>query len=188
MKERQQVRQLSQRAASLLAAMALALVCLSAVACGGNGSVTVGRPGDFEVRVPAGWRIGLPPEDSELIAPGVLPVIFAGRNDVRDSGIIVFRHDEQVSPAEAEDFWRARLESADLGPARTSEKTGQRLSLLKGTRLDPVTGDTRHILVAVATRADHPGVSWAVFCDAARKAFLKDCRRFASDFTITPAD
>jgi hypothetical protein len=168
--------------------VALALIGLGAGACGGGGSVTVGRYGEFEVRVPAGWRIGLPPEDAVPIGPGVLPVTFAGRNDVRDSGIIVFRHDGQVSPAGAEDFWRTQLEQADLGPARASEKGGQRQSLLEGARFDPVTGDTRYILVGVTTLADHPGGSWAVFCDAARKGFLKGCRQFASAFTITPAD
>jgi hypothetical protein len=185
MKEEHVGRPLHRTAAVLLAAMAFGL---GAGACGGNGSVTVGRYGEFEVRVPAGWRIGLPPEDAEPIFPGVLPVIFAGRNDVRDSGIIVFRHDGQVSSAEAEEFWRTQFEQADLGPARTSEKGGQSQSLLEGTRLDPVTGDTRHILVSVATLADHPGVSWVVFCDAAREAFLRDCRQFAAEFTIKAAD
>lgn len=171
----------------LFAAMALALFGLSAGACGGNGSVTVGRRGDFEVRVPANWRIGLGPEALEDVDPELLPVMMAGPRNVRDSGILVFRHDGG-SLTEAEDFWRAQIDRADLGPARTSDKGGQLHSLLEGTRVDPATGKTRHVVLAVAGLRDHPGVSWVVFCDAAREDFLKDCREFVSEFTVTHAE
>ncbi len=119
------------------------------------------------------WRrIGLPPEDAGTVAFGVLPVIFAGRNDVRDSGIIVFRHDGG-SLAEAEESWQTRLEGATLGPSRSTDRGDQRQLLLEGTRIDPGTGKTCHLLLAAAALRDRPEVSWVVFCDAARQAFLK---------------
>lgn len=106
MKQRQQPGWPLQRAVAVLfAAMALALFGLSAGACGGDGFVTVGRYGDFEVRVPAGWRIGLAPGSPGDIDPELVPVMFAGRRDVHDSGIAVFRHDGG-SLTEAEEFWR----------------------------------------------------------------------------------
>lgn len=187
MKEEHVGSPLHRTAAVLLAAMALALFGFSAGACGGDGSVTVGRYGDFEVRVPAGWRIGLGPEDLEDVDPELVPVMFAGRRDVRDSGIVVFRHVGSAL-AEAEESWRTQLESATFGPSRSSERGDQRQLLLEGTRVDPGTGDTRHVLLAVAGLRDHSGVSWVVFCDAAREAFLRDCRQFAAGFTVTPGD
>ncbi|MCL4241557.1 MAG: hypothetical protein KJ048_09415 [Dehalococcoidia bacterium] len=187
MKQLRQGLPLHRAAAVLFAAMALALFGLGAGACGGDGSVTVGRYGDFEVRVPAGWRIGLGPEGLEDVDPELVPVMFAGRRDVRDSGIVVFRH-VGGALAEAEASWRTQLESATFGPSRSSDRGDQRQLLLEGTRVDPGTGKNRHILVAVAGLRDHSGVSWVVFCDAARQAFLKDCRQFVAGFTVASAD
>jgi hypothetical protein len=188
MKQRPQHRwRLRRTTAVVFAAMALALFGLSAGACGGDGSVTVGRYGDFEVRVPAGWRIGLGPEALEDVDPGLLPVMMAGPRNVRDSGILVFRHDGG-SLAEAEESWRTQLESATFGPSRSSERGAQRQLLLEGTRVDPGTGKTRHVLLAVAGLRNGPAVSWVVFCDAAREAFLKDCRQFVAEFTVTAAE
>jgi len=178
---------LQQAVAAMFGAMALVLFGLGAGACGGDGSVTVGRYGDFEVRVPAGWRIGLGPEGLEDVDPGLLPVMMAGPRNVRDSGILVFRHDGG-SLAEAEESWRTQLERATFGPSRSSERGAQRQLLLEGTRVDPGTGKTRHVLLAVAGLRDHSGVSWVVFCDAAREAFLRDCRQFVAEFTVTTAD
>ncbi len=79
----------------------------------------VGRYGDFEARVPAGWRIGLGPDALEDVDPELLPVMGAGPGNVRDSGILVFRHDG-ASLTEAEDFWRRGSigrTSARLAPA-----------------------------------------------------------------------
>ncbi len=149
--------------------------------------MTVGRHGDFEVRVPTGWRIGLGPEVLEDVDPELLPVMMAGPRNVRDSGILVFRH-EGGSLAEAEASWQTQLAGATLGPSRASDRGDQRQLLLEGTRVDPGTGKNRHILVAVAGLRDHSGVSWVVFCDAAREAFLRDCRQFVSEFTVTTAD
>ncbi|MBE0611442.1 MAG: hypothetical protein IH609_18820 [Dehalococcoidia bacterium] len=187
MKQGQQCLPLHRTAAVLFAAMALALIGLGSGACGGDGSVTVGRYGDFEVRVPAGWRIGLGPEDIEDVDPELLPVMMAGPRNVRDGGILVFRHDG-ASLAEAEESWRTQLESATFGPSRSSERGDQRQLLLEGTRVDPGTGKTRHVLLAVAGLRDHPGDSWVVFCDAAREAFLRDCRQFVAGFTVTAAE
>lgn len=111
----------------------------------------------------------------------------AGPRNVRDSGILVFRHDGS-SLAEAEASWRTQLESATFGPSRSSERGAQRQLLLAGTRVDPGTGDTRHVLLAVAGLRDHSGVSWVVFCDAARESFLSDCRQFVAGFTGAPGD
>lgn len=106
------------------AVLALALFGLGPAACAGDGSVTVGRYGDFEVRVPAGWRIGPGPEALEDVDPDLLPVMMAGPRNVRDSGILVFRHDGS-SLAEAEASWLTQMESATFGPSRSSERTGR---------------------------------------------------------------
>ncbi len=185
--ELQPGRQLQRVATAALTAIALALIGLGSGACGGDGSVTVGRHGDFEARVPAGWRIGLGPEGLEDVDPRLLPVMMAGPRNVRDSGILVFRH-EGGSLADAEASWRTQLDGATFGPWRSSERGAQRQRLLEGTRVDLGTGKTRHVLLAAAGLRDHPGVSWVVFCDGAREALLRDCRQFVSKFTVAPGD
>ncbi len=182
--ELQPGRQLQRVATAALTAIALALIGLGSGACGGDGSVTVGRHGDFEVRVPTGWRIGLGPEVLEDVDPELLPVMMAGPRNVRDSGILVFsaRGSSLAEQSLCRRSWRAHL-----GPG--GQRSGdQRQLLLEGTRVDPGTGKTRHVLLAVAGLRDHSGVSWVVFCDAAREAFLRDCRQFVSEFTVTTAD
>jgi len=160
----------------------LFVAAVLSAACGADdGSVTVERLDEFEVTVPAGWRVAVPsaaPQDQD-----VYPVLTAGPEGASppEGGLGVFRNAE--APLEAvEATWRARLEDADLGPSTTRQKEGGIVLEFEGSRADRASGETRHVLVGVIGTEGPSQPSWVVYCDARARAFLKNCREFIDEF------